>query len=174
MHKLVYTCFKTIALTMLFIIAWDLGFYLFRVNTLNNRYESIMVYVQEVVSKNNYLPQQEHDMFKAMFNEVNGNFNSDDNKFVVDPWMNYSAEAVFDSNKPVINVNGKNIVRYTLNKVGNYGDVMVVQARVKVKAPVWGFTGSRTSAENLNRKGYRHLYLNYTYLVPCLKYNTSN
>lgn len=169
MHRIVANCFKAIAYAMIFIIVWDVGFYIWRVNSFNNRMESIMVSMQEVVSKNNYLPQSEHDMFKVIFTTLRSDFDAQGD-FIESMWLNYGEESSY---KPTISVSDKgNIARYRLQYPASYGDVMIIQAKVTVKAPYWGFVGGSTSADSLQRR-YTTIDLDYTYIVPCLKYATT-
>lgn len=77
----------------------------------------------------------------------------------------------------------ESIIRTQMNQPGDYGDVMVVQLRVGVFQPIWGWTqangiyryGSladdQRSVDNWVRNA-ASTELVYTYYVPCLNFRT--
>ena len=171
MHRIVANCFKSIAFAIIFVIVWDLGFYLWRANVLNQRMESIAVSMQEVVSKNNYLPQGDAEMFSSILKQIQSDMNVSDVFIKAMDW-NYLDKSEY---KPVINVkegySTKNIARYQMDTPASYGDVMVVELRVCINAPTWYQATASNSADSFQHRN-NGIVFTYTYLVPCLKYTT--
>lgn len=169
MHRIVATCFKSIMYAIIFVIIWDVGFYLWRANVLNQRMESLAVSMQEVVSKNNYMPEGDYKMFKSVLNTIRSDMNQSD-EFVSKIILNYGD---YSSYQPNVRVDGVgNIARYRLDTPARYGDVMVIELKVGVNASVWGRSNVRGNGADSVEKKSSPLYFTYTYLVPCLKYTT--
>lgn len=178
MHRIVANCFKSIAFAILFIVIWDVAFYLWRANALNDRMESIAVSMQEVISKNNYLPgdliKKEGDvyMFYQMFRNMANDMNVNGNVFINGFNWNYNHNSDY---APVIKDDkGKNIVKRRMSEPASYGDIMVVEIEVGINATVWGksaFNANTGAAGQFNHSDYATKFT-YTYLVPCLKYTT--
>lgn len=73
---------------------------------------------------------------------------------------------------------GVNIVKTKMDTPANYGDVMVVQIRVGVFQPIWGW-GAASGQYNYNGQDVNSWVrsaasteLVYTYYVPCLNFRT--
>lgn len=190
MHKLVYTVFKTLMVAMIFVFVFDMASYMYRAMSINQRMESIMTSMQKVVMENNYLPEDSYKMYKSLLvqltNDMNGKSGStlvmrgaDDYNWFVDAIdLNYDNAAVgtltalsaLKYNPATGSSANENILRTQMNLPADYGDVMVVQARVIIEQPTW-FMPSGSSADGLTR-GLRTTTLKYTYYVPCLKYQS--
>lgn len=214
-YRMVYQVFKVIAMAMVLVFVVDIAFYLFRVFSLNQRMESIGVSLQKVVTENNYLPEGQYNMYREIYNDMGESFNKVPdgqsgadaatlNEFIV---LNADGDAVtlnYDQPaenvksimgyKTVTNTTGTgfrpepaNLVKDQLNQPADYGDIMCIQASVRVTQPIWGFvSGARYSADKW-QKGNRHnvsefdnyeagydgtTTFTYTYYVPCLKYQS--
>lgn len=76
MHKLVYTVFKTIALSIIFIFLFDIVFYMYRVTSLNSRIESVSTSMRKVVMENNYLPSEIADTYSKIFKHMICDYNN--------------------------------------------------------------------------------------------------
>ena len=169
MHRIVANCFKSIAFAIIFVIVWDIGFYLWRANALNQRMESLAVSLQEVVSKNNYLPSGDYEMFKSLCNQTANDMNNGDT-FINGFNINYGRDASC-SNSLQINSGSKNIVRYDLENPASYGDIQVVEIGVGINASIWDRAQGKAETEAWSKKN-TGIVFTYTYLVPCLKYTT--
>ena len=75
MNKLVYSVFKTIAFAMIFVFVFDMGFYLYRVFSINQRAENILTSMQKVVMENNCLPQEDAEMYQQILEHMAADFN---------------------------------------------------------------------------------------------------
>lgn len=205
MHKVVFSVFKAIMLSMIFVFVWDIGFYLYRVTNLNQRMNSLMTSMQKVVMENNYLPEDAYNTYVALFRQVMDSYNNNGDTsrgdFINGFNINYNHEC---SSERRIDLNAKrdgvdvDILRTQMDRehMGNYGDVMVVDVEVNVNIPIWGFTdesttvhyasgdktmsvvdGGENGAAAWHNDGDSALQpanttLNYTYYVPCMKYQT--
>lgn len=207
MHKMVLQVFKVIAFSMVFVFVFDIIFYLYRSFSLNQRMESINVSLQKVVSENNYLPVGQYNMFMSIYNSMGESFNKAPdgadaaeikaNEFIVYDGnnavtLNYDRSA---SNVKAItgykyDVNGtareENLVKPQLNQPADYGDIMCIEAKVKVNQPLWGFLdGAKMNAKNWQKgtsddiakfgdqyEGDGTHTFTYTYYVPCLRYQS--
>lgn len=171
MHRIVANCFKSIAFAIIFVIVWDVCFYLWRVNALNQRMESIGVSMQEVVSKNNYLPDGDMNMFKSLLLSICDDMNGSDD-FIKGINWNYNHSSNYQPK--ILDSDGNNIVRYTMANPADYGDVMVIELQVGVNSTVWTQkdVGSKGNSADTFVKDVNGIVLTYTYMVPCLKYNT--
>lgn len=172
MHRIVANCFKGIAFAIIFVIVWDLGFYLWRANALNQRMESIAVSMQEVVSKNNYLPEGDREMFKSILNSIKDDMNVSDTFINFFDW-NYNATCAFDSSTLQSNLGSNKLIK-KMKYPASYGDVMVIELRVSLNATYWTQvnTGSRGNSGDTFVNKNTGIVFTYTYLVPCLKYTT--
>lgn len=206
MARWIFNMFKTIAFAMVLVFVLDMAFYLYKALNLNQRMESVCVSLQKVVSENNYLPEGEYKMFENIFDGIGKTMNgikvtdsiSDaDQNFII--WdksggkgshavrLNYKKDAsstdIPAMEIPVYDKNSggtvkKNVVHTRLDKPADYGDVMYIEAKVKVKMPIWRFTASKDKLnadswgrdEDLNNKNTTTF--TYNYLVPCLKYQS--
>lgn len=171
MHRIVANCFKSIAFAILFVIIWDVCFYLWRANALNDRMESLAVSMQEVVAKNNYLPEGDAKMYKALLLGIRDDMNSGSDVFVRGFNWNYNRDSSY--NTPITDSDDRNILVRSMNTPANYGDVMVIELEVGINATVWGKfnTGADGAANEFNHQDFP-MSFTYTYLVPCLKYTT--
>lgn len=172
MHRIVANCFKGIAFAIIFVIVWDLGFYLWRANALNQRMESLAVSMQEVVSKNNYLPEGDRAMFNSILNSIKDDMNVSDTFINAFDW-NYKDNCVFDSSTLQNNL-GANKLRKRMKYPASYGDVMVIELRVSLNATYWTQvnTDSQGNSGDTFVNNDKGIVFTYTYLVPCLKYTT--
>ncbi|MBR4313891.1 MAG: hypothetical protein IKP66_03170 [Lachnospiraceae bacterium] len=192
MHRLVLTVFRTIFLSLIFIFVFDIGFYVYRAFSVNQRMESIMTSMQKVVMENNYLPDADYQMYKAIFLQLEHDMNNGDT-FIEGIGLNYTQDAagagILTSLTATDVVSGTNrdLLVKRMNKPARYGDVMIVQSAVRIRQPIWGFgtatnnyltdtdyfsKGTRPDARNWNRVGYSATTFFYTYYVPCLKYQS--
>ena len=172
MHRIVANCFKGIAFAIIFVIVWDLGFYLWRANALNQRMESIAVSMQEVVSKNNYLPEGDRAMFNSILNSIKDDMNVSDTFINAFDW-NYNDNCVFDSSTLQSNLGSNKLIK-KMKYPASYGDVMVIELRVNLNATYWTQvnTSSKGNSGDTFVKNNKGIVFTYTYLVPCLKYTT--
>lgn len=212
MHRMVLQVFKVIALSMIFVFVWDMVFYLYRAFSLNQRMESINVSLQKVVSENNYLPVGQYNMFNSIYNNIGESFNepgskgNDINDFIVYADSTHAVQLNYEqpaqNTKPIkgFKVEGdravevNDITKKQLNQPADYGDVMCVQATVRVNQPIWGFLGgdahnannwSKVDKSEIGTLDEKWRYsdaqgnigdgtttFTYTYYVPCLKYQS--
>ena len=205
MHKMIWTVFKTIVATVLIVFLADMIFYLYRVSSLNARMENFAVNLKKTVMDNNYLPSEDADVYREMLYSIMSDYNNVDyaagsgvpphgtDDFIVGISWNYSHDANVE-NPLVVNANRKrfnatsntwdtvnsDIVRNRMDNPAEYGDVMVVQLRVTVNYPFWGW-GNVTADYNNNGQGIDEWVREksagtkefvYTYYVPCMKYKT--
>ena len=172
MHRLVYSVFKTIMLSMIFIFAFDMLSYLYRAMSLNQRMESLMVSMQRTVMENNYLTDGAKDTYDSIFDNLKTSVNTGE-EFITDIKMNYGTDAVNTINSIKASRGGTNsdILVKDMKKVGAYGDVMVVQVAVTINQPMWGFENNSYRADDFTRTLTNQTTLSYTYYVPCLKYS---
>ena len=201
MHKLVYTAFKTIFLSMMFIFIFDMAFYLYRAFSVNQRMESIMTSLQKVVMENNYLPYGDYIMYSKMLEQLSEDMNSSDT-FISGIGTNYNRDAdgaTIDHFRNTAITKASiatgfttshltDRMRFKMSKPANYGDVMICQAKVQITQPIWGFGDAATTANTeytnaypdyngqdstyWNRIGYKRTTLYYNYYVPCLHYQS--
>lgn len=192
MHRIVANCFKAIAYSMIFIIIWTVGFYLWKVNALNQRIESLTVSMQNVVSRNNYLPEDSFNMFSGILQSIASDMNGGDKtdtRFIYGMWLNYDTgkdstysggvnaetKLVYDS----IGTGSKTSkVCYNISAPVDYGDVQVIELEIGVNAP-WFSSTDRADKITISGKTLESsenhqsdMVLKYTYAVPCLKYTT--
>lgn len=218
MNKLVYTVFKAIMMSILFVFIFDMVFYMYRVTSLNSRMESISTSLKKVVMDNNYLPSEQAKMYQALIAQMVCDYNgltyttgmsgsdfynsSIDDNFIAGFHWNYTTDAtnlgldsIVATRRQYVSSSWQNKNIQILNKKmgvpGDYGDVCVVQLKVAVFQPMWGWTASGTAAgvtgkyndgglTNANGIANRwsrsaefrtHEFV-YTYYVPCLNYKT--
>lgn len=173
MHRLVANCFKAMAYSIIFIIVWDVCFYLWRANAINQRMESLAVSLQEVVSKNNYLPEEDYKMFESLCKQTMSDMNQGD-IFIRGFNINYGRDA-YCKNAVSVNVDKGsgvvNVAKYNLKTPASYGDVQVVEIGVGINASIWDRSTSNNAGEDWSRSD-TGIKFTYTYLVPCLKYTT--
>ena len=198
MNKLVYTCFKTIMVAMILVFVFDMTSYLYRVLSLNQRMESIMTSMQKVVMENNYLPESSYQMYKSLLiqltNDMNGESgttlvkkNADKQWFIDGIDLNYDTvahdaltEIKADRATSTGTVNSYNVLVDKMSLPASYGDVMIVQATVRVEAPSWDFKADKRGSQNFQNSytdssiQQRTVDLVYTYYVPCLNYKAKS
>ena len=75
MNRMVWCVFKAVALSMIFVFVWDMGFYLYRTFSLNQRMEMLMPSMTKVVQENNYLPEKEAKVYEELFKTIARNYN---------------------------------------------------------------------------------------------------
>ena len=174
---------------MMLIFVFDIGFYVFRAFSVNQRMENIMTSMQKVVIENNYLPPEDYAMYKSIFQQLCDDMNQGDD-FIIGIGTNYAQNPDGDGVLTELystDATGKNrqLLVKQMKDPAEYGSVMICQSKVKIAQPIWGFgTASDSLTHNnyddyngqdstyWNRVGYRTVTLYYTYYVPCLKYRT--
>lgn len=222
MNKLVYSVFKAIAMSIIFIFVFDLVFFMYRVSALNSRMESISTSMRKVVMENNYLPPEVASNYQKLFQHMICDFNNvtyhdgmTDAELVGAGWQSNNAgggatgsvnSAAFIAGfrwnykspstaalsiptnrmiwqgsgwQPVTNVE---LVKRQMNQPANYGDIMVMEMKVVVFQPIWGWTqadgrynyNSGTPDRSINGwvRSAATTTLTYTYYVPCLNFRT--
>ena len=175
MNRMVWCVFKAIALSIIFVFVWDMGFYLYRTFALNQRMEMLMSSLTKVVQENNYLPEQDMNLYKTLFENLSYSMNGDksqylDNdedtgenyRFINGYTWNYDSScagtdytnALQDVDATVTNVNGtpesRNILVRTMDKSACYGDIMAVYVAVNVNTPFWTFDTTTTTFDAAN------------------------
>lgn len=210
MNRLVYSVFKAIMMAIIFVFVFDMAFYLYRAISLNSRMQSISTSLQKVVMENNYLPSGTATMYQHLFGQLvvdfnggsytvsNGNlsFNDSDSSdnFISGLHWNYKTDA---TNISTANNATATVYRYSnssfvsttvplvvkqMKSPAEYGQVMVVQIKVGVYQPLWGW-GSATGVYKYNGEDGTQWVRNstgastefvYNYYVPCLQYRTTN
>lgn len=228
MNRLVYSVFKAIMLSIIFVFVFDMVFYLYRAISLNSRMQSISTSLQKVVMENNYLPSETANMYGQLFAQLITDFNGyvnpltgeqidyyswedgklvhiiKDDKFKYDSSINnddfisgmhwnYKDEATgvsgMKQTTKVYRYNGSAFtptdIPLVVDKMcdpADYGQVMIVQLRVGVFQPLWGW-GTADGTYNYNGEDGTKWVRNatgastefvYTYYVPCLQYKTTN
>lgn len=224
MNKLVYSVFKAIMLSVIFIFIFDMASYLYRAVSLNARMESLSTSLKKVVMENNYLPESDAELYMKLLGQMVADFNgvpasafgaggitkpSDVNakdsdisdNFISGMHWNYGSNAIL-ANSGLTSLTGdvytwsggswqagtRNIVEKDMSKPRDYGDIQIVQLRVGVYQPLWGWTsaaGGTPSTTDYKYNGQAMTNFNraanargtefvYTYYVPCMKYKTTN
>lgn len=198
MHNLVYKVFKTIAMAMIFVFVWDIVFYMYRTASLDQRMKSLMSSMQKVVMENDCLPEDSATMYKSLIGNIVLDFNhvaytdaannaQDLGEFIAAVGWNFRTDA---QNIGVTSISGlrsdynywsgtfsspvyTNILHKKMGEPGGYGDITVVQVRVLVNQPFWGFSGGY-GGQNWGRltPARNKTVMDYTYYVPCLKYKS--
>ena len=210
MNRLVYSVFKAIMMAIIFVFVFDMAFYLYRAISLNSRMQSISTSLQKVVMENNYLPSETATMYQHLFGQLvvdfnggsytvsNGNlsFNDSDSSdnFISGLHWNYKKDA---TNVSTANDAKATVYRYRnssfveqqidlvvkkMNQPADYGQVMVVQIRVGVYQPLWGWGTANGKYEYNGEDGTQWVRNStgastefvYNYHVPCLQYRTTN
>ena len=175
MNRMVWCVFKAIALSIIFVFVWDMGFYLYRTFALNKRMEMLMSSLTKVVQENNYLPEQDMNLYKTLFENLSYSMNGDKSKYLdndEDTGENYRfingytwnydsscagtdyTNALQDVDATVTNVNGtpesRNILVRTMDKSACYGDIMAVYVAVNVNTPFWTFDNTTSTFDSAN------------------------
>lgn len=224
MNRLVYSVFKAIIISIIFIFIFDMASYLYRAVSLNARMESLSTSLKKVVMENNYLPPEDAKLYQNLFAQMINDFNESqvsigasgdmiapssisENDFISGMHWNYGTGAIdrngnlmSSSSNNIIDLEGeawsyvggtwqsrtRNIVETDMSKPREYGDIQIIQLRVGVYQPLWGWFGSGTPTRvNYDYNGedgtqwnvartVRGTEFTYTYYVPCLKYKTTN
>ena len=171
MYRIVGTVFKIIMLSIIFVFVWDMAFYMYRAFTLNQKMEGYMSSMQQIVMKNNYLPESDYIMYTNIFRNLADSMNGTEpnDKFIVGIGTNYgspvTAVATSGGNTTSTTMRTldelkvqlehtnamKNALCLDMSKPASYGSIMVVQARVKINQPFWNWT---TSLLGTNDFGY--------------------
>ena len=199
MNRMVWCVFKAIALSIIFVFVWDMGFYLYRTFALNQRMEMLMSSLTKVVQENNYLPEQDTGANYRFINGYTWNYSSGSAGTAY-------TNALQDVDATVTNVNGtpesRNILVRTMDKSACYGDIMAVYVSVNVNTPFWTFdnTTSTANGDEESKGGkyievayngkvsdgdgsrsvdhwhrnlkYSTVTLDYLYYVPCMNYTS--
>lgn len=171
MYRIVGTVFKIIMLSIIFVFVWDMAFYMYRAFTLNQKMEGYMSSMQQIVMKNNYLPESDYIMYTNIFRNLADSMNGTEpnDKFIVGIGTNYGSPVTavatsggntnsttmrtLDELKVQLEHTNamKNALCLDMSKPASYGSIMVVQARVKINQPFWNWT---TSLLGTNDYGY--------------------
>lgn len=172
MNKLVMTAFKAIAYSIIFVVIFSVVFYLYRVYSLNQRIEALMVTMQQEVSKNNYLPEDTYEMYEGMLINIADTMNgANKGSFIRGYNINYRRDCDF------VPPAGSSL-HYSkrLDTPADYGDVAIIELTVTINAVNWFYDpnadGSANSVQiNETGEGGRgSITMTYTYQVPCLRY----
>lgn len=210
MNRLVYSVFKAIMMAIIFVFVFDMAFYLYRAISLNSRMQSISTSLQKVVMENNYLPSETANMYQHLFGQLivdfNGgsysigadgslNLNDSDinNNFISGMHWNYKNSATgisgMSETTKVYRYNGSTftptdipLVIDKMSSPADYGQVMIVQLRVGVYQPLWGWSTANGKYEYNGEDGTKWVRnatgasteFVYNYYVPCLQYKTTN
>lgn len=210
MNRLVYSVFKAIMMAIIFVFVFDMAFYLYRAISLNSRMQSISTSLQKVVMENNYLPSETATMYQHLFGQLivdfNGgsysigadgslNLNDSDinNNFISGMHWNYKDGATgisgMSETTKVYRYNGSTftptdipLVIDKMSSPADYGQVMIVQLRVGVYQPLWGWGAANGKYEYHGEDGTKWVRnatgasteFVYNYYVPCLQYKTTN
>lgn len=210
MNRLVYSVFKAIMVAIIFVFVFDMAFYLYRAISLNSRMQSISTSLQKVVMENNYLPSETATMYQHLFGQLivdfNGgsysigadgslNLNDSDinNNFISGMHWNYKNSATgisgMSETTKVYRYNGSTftptdipLVIDKMSSPADYGQVMIVQLRVGVYQPLWGWGTANGKYEYNGEDGTKWVRnatgasteFVYNYYVPCLQYKTTN
>lgn len=210
MNRLVYSVFKAIMMAIIFVFVFDMAFYLYRAISLNSRMQSISTSLQKVVMENNYLPSETATMYQHLFGQLivdfNGgsysigadgslNLNDSDinNNFISGMHWNYKNGATgisgMSETTRVYRYNGSTftptdipLVIDKMSSPADYGQVMIVQLRVGVYQPLWGWNTANGKYEYNGEDGTKWVRnatgasteFVYNYYVPCLQYKTTN
>ena len=210
MNRLVYSVFKAIMMAIIFVFVFDMAFYLYRAISLNSRMQSISTSLQKVVMENNYLPSETATMYQHLFGQLivdfNGgsysigadgslNLNDSDinNNFISGMHWNYKNGATgisgMSETTRVYRYNGSTftptdipLVIDKMSSTADYGQVMIVQLRVGVYQPLWGWGAANGKYEYHGEDGTKWVRnatgasteFVYNYYVPCLQYKTTN
>lgn len=175
MNRMVWCVFKAIALSIIFVFVWDMGFYLYRTFALNQRMEMLMSSLTKVVQENNYLPEQDMNLYKTLFENLSYSMNGDKSKytnndettgenyrFINGYTWNYDSSCagtdytnkLEDVDATVTDVNGipesRNILVRTMDKSACYGDIMAVYVAVNVNTPFWTFDTTTSTFDAAN------------------------
>ena len=174
MNRMVWCVFKAIALSIIFVFVWDMGFYLYRTFALNQRMEMLMSSLTKVVQENNYLPQKEAETYWTLFNNIAKNMNGDKSKYNADDektgsdfqfingfrWNytpvttpttvpeNDNGYTYKTKNLPDIDTSAGNILVRRMEKPACYGDIMAVYVGVNINTPFWTFQPSKDNGRN--------------------------
>lgn len=210
MNRLVYSVFKAIMVAIIFVFVFDMAFYLYRAISLNSRMQSISTSLQKVVMENNYLPSETATMYQHLFGQLIVDFNGgsysigadgslylDDsdinNNFISGMHWNYKDSATgisgMSETTRVYKYNGSTftptdipLVIDKMSSPADYGQVMIVQLRVGVYQPLWGWNTANGKYEYKGEDGTKWVRnatgasteFVYNYYVPCLQYKTTN
>lgn len=167
MNKVVWTAFKSVAFAILFVIVWSVSFYLFKAYSLNQKIESVMVTMQQEVSKNNYLPESAYEMYENLLRDVATNMNGNEaGSFIQGFNINYHHDSQFQPTS----VGGVNYST-RLDTPADYGDIAVIELQVTMNAVEWFYDPAEDGAANqVKTDNNAATTLTYTYQVPCLRY----
>lgn len=210
MNRLVYSVFKAIMMAIIFVFVFDMAFYLYRAISLNSRMQSISTSLQKVVMENNYLPSETATMYQHLFGQLVVDFNGGSYSIGADGSLNLNDSDINDNfisgmhwnyKTNATGISGTNeetkVYRYNgttftptniplvvtkMEKAADYGQVMIVQLRVGVYQPLWGWNVANGRYEYNGEDGTKWVRnatgasteFVYNYYVPCLQYKTTN
>lgn len=210
MNRLVYSVFKAIMMAIIFVFVFDMAFYLYRAISLNSRMQSISTSLQKVVMENNYLPSETATMYQHLFGQLIVDFNGGSYSIGADGSLNLNDSDINNNFISGMHWNYKDgatgisgmsettkVYRYTgstfiptdiplvvtkMSDPADYGQVMIVQLRVGVYQPLWGWNTANGKYEYNGEDGTKWVRnatgasteFVYNYYVPCLQYKTTN
>ena len=199
MERLVYGVFKAIILSMLFVVIWQLGFYLYDLAILDQRMSNLMVSMEKTVSENNYMPSEEAQLYYSIINQIAEDFSggvrtvdgttygqyknaatTGHDGFISDWSWNYNGLGNYRVFNPTTSdwTNADGGTSYDMSIPNSYGSVACIHVAFDLRAPWIGF-GHANETVRTNGTGATaaewhvekvDVDLAYTSYVPCLKY----
>ena len=178
MTSLVSNVFKAIFMATLFVIIWDIGFYLFRVTALNHKIEAVMTTMQQEVTRNNYLPEEEYNMYSSILsgigrdmNGVNAVSSLPHEVFVEGMQLNYDHDPYYITTQQINQLMSSGLtISKKLDTPAAYGDVQLIELNVFVHPPTWRLVDLNGAHNQTQRDIAGTKRFTYTYQVPCLRY----
>lgn len=188
MHKMVYGVFKALAVSMILVFAFDMGMYLYKAISLDQKMKRLMRNMQTTVSENNGLSPEAYNTYVALIQQIASDLNgAEPNSFVGTPtqgkkaiFLNYNADAwgVDTTIKSALTGSSSNVdLKLRMNDFGDYGDIMVVQSAIMVRQPAWQFIGTNRGSQDFQNDRTNGsiavpvTVFTYTYYVPCMNYS---
>lgn len=181
MHRLTYSVFKVIMLAIIGIFLFENLSYLYRALSINARLDSIGSSLRFIVMDNNYLPEEDANMYRNIilkiinsYNEtpatvdVTGKFHiptSSQNDFIKSFTWNYKSNATGDMagldsiERQIKLYKGKTwgfdkrkALNLDMSKPRDYGDIQTIQLKVGVYQPMFGWAKTNSAKEIENSK----------------------
>lgn len=193
MERLVANCFKAIMISIIMVVVLQTGFYVVRMITFDQKLGIILQSMADEVSDKNVLTESSYKMYDSMIKALGDQING--NRAVYDESGNLVSEEPIDWGSP-----NALITAYTINwgqkcepanlvdsyaatgvdvhddikNAGAYGDIMLIQVRVRINRLSWTQSDSASVAgadkirQDVNPNN--RTWFNYVYAVPCLRY----
>lgn len=173
MHRVVGTFFKLIITSIVLVIIINVAVYLMLATNLNHKMETLLVTMQQEVSKNNYLPPAAYTMYEGILKGIASDMNTGGGApFVIGYSLNYH-HACDEEIANVLRGTGLS-VSDRLDTPADYGDVAVIQLDVGINAVSWYYDRSKAATEGQLQvtQGVDDAsrVFTYVYQVPCLRY----